>query len=148
MINYLLWGSSPINPEALMCLKPTVLFGITLLTVWPVKWTTTSIINEVAVIFYSPSNKPLNEFGFISGCLFMAFPQESNLAQDESKAIRGLGGLGSGAPFRPGRGVLWRAGDGGKRDRKKKGEKSPRGNLPHCGKKPHNTTPLLNPSGN
>lgn len=33
----------------------------------------------------------------------MDFSQESNLAQDESKAIRDLGGVGSGAPFGPGR---------------------------------------------
>lgn len=52
-----------------------------------------------------------------------------------SKTIRGIGGLGSGALFGPERVVLWRAGDGGKRDMKKKGEKSPWGNLAHCGKK-------------
>lgn len=33
-------------------------------------------------------------------------------------------------------GVFWRAVDRGNRDRKKKGEKSPRCNLPHCGNKP------------
>lgn len=89
----------------------------------------------MVVIFYFPSNRPLNEVGFTSGCLFMAFSQESNLAQDESKAIRGLDGLGSGAPFGPDLVVLLRASDGGNRNRKEKGEKSPRGNLPHCGKK-------------
>jgi len=30
--------------------------------------------------------------------------------------------------------ALWRAGDGVTVTEKKKGEKSPRGNLPHCGK--------------
>lgn len=39
-------------------------------------------------------------------------------------------------------GVLGRAGDGGNGDREeKKAEKSPWGNLPHCGKKPE--SPLL-----
>lgn len=80
-------------------------------------------------------------------------PQREALAQDESKAIRGLGGPGSRAPFRPDRGLLWRASDGrvggwgGNKDRMKKGEKSPRGNLPHCGKKPNNTMLLLNSTG-
>lgn len=31
-------------------------------------------------------------------------------------------------------GVLWRAGNGVTETGEKKGEKSPRGNLPHCGK--------------
>lgn len=63
------------------------------------------------------------------------FSQESNLSQDESKAISGLGGLGSGASFGPDTVVMWKAGDWGRRDIKKKGEKSPWGNLAHCGKK-------------
>lgn len=33
----------------------------------------------------------------------MSFPQERTPAQDESKAIRGLGGAGLGAPFGPDR---------------------------------------------
>lgn len=56
----------------------------------------------------------------------MACSQEGNPAQDESKAIRGLGGPGPGwLPLDQGEGVLWRAVDRGNRDRKKKGEKSP-----------------------
>lgn len=39
-------------------------------------------------------------------------------------------------------GLLWRAGDGVKETGMKKGEKSPRGNLPHCGEKPGNTINL------
>lgn len=74
----------------------------------------------------------------------MAVSQESNLVQEESKAIRSLGGLGSGAPFRPGRGELWRAGDGVTVTGRKKREELPRGNLPHCGKKPYNSVLLLN----
>lgn len=53
-----------------------------------------------------------------------------------SKAIRGLGGVRSGAPLGPDQGVLWWADDGDNRETgRKKGEKSPWGNLPHCGKK-------------
>lgn len=66
----------------------------------------------------------------------MAFSQESNLTQDESKAIRGLGGVGSSAPFGPDRGGMWRAGDEGyKRLGRKRKKNHPRGNLPHCGNK-------------
>lgn len=56
------------------------------------------LINERAEHFELFYNKNLKSVWI--GCLFMDFSQEGSLAQDGSKAIRVLGGVGSGDPFR------------------------------------------------
>lgn len=55
---------------------------------------------------------------------------------DKRKAIRGVGGVGSGAPIGPGG---W--GRGGKTERERE-KNQPGGNLPHCAKSPDNTINL------
>lgn len=69
------------------------------------------------------------------GCLFIVFSREGSLAQDGSKAIRVLGGVGSGAPFREDqRGVVEVRWLGVGETGKKMEKNHPEGNLLHWDK--------------
>lgn len=69
-------------------------------------------------------------------------------APDVNEAISGLDGLGSEGPFGSKiKGAWGRPADGEVTEtERKKEEKSPWGNLPHCANKPDNTMNLLFPS--
>lgn len=135
---------------------------------WPPWWEVglKQWINWLIALNYFPSSGLLDEVTqevvFFSWMFFFSFhPLEVDLTQDESKAIRVHGSVGSGAPSGPDRmgivecrwwlcvckygGGVRGEGKGGKKMKKN----HPGGNLLHCGKKQYyKSPPLLNSAGN
>lgn len=73
----------------------------------------------------------------------MSFPMRATSLRKRVKQLEAVVVWDQALPSEQTKGLLWRAGDGGKRDGKKTGRKITKGGyLPHCGNRPNNLTNL------